>query len=103
MVTFASKSIVFLLGAIVCVLSVWGIYAPDRLTKLVKGVVDKDWGLYFAVVGRLLLGAALILAAPATRFPVIFEVVGWIAIVAAVGIIFIGRKRLALLLARFER
>ena len=43
MVTFASKSIAFLLGAIVWVLSVWGIYAPDRLTKLVKGVVDKDW------------------------------------------------------------
>ena len=68
MATFASKSIAFLLGAIVWVLSVWGIYVPDRLTKLVKGVVDKDWASILPWLGRLPLGPTVILAARAASF-----------------------------------
>ena len=66
-------------------------------------VVDQDWGIYFAVVIRLVMGAALIVAAPVSRFPVVFELLGWIAIAAAVAIIFIGRERIAALIAWFVR
>ncbi len=66
-------------------------------------VVDQDWGIYFAVVVRLLMGAALIVAAPVSNFPVVFEVLGWIAIVAAVALILIGRERMAALIAWFVR
>ncbi len=103
MISLASQSIVFLIGLLVCVLSVWGCFVPDRLTKLVMRVVDQDWGIYFAVVVRLLMGAALIVAAPVSKFPVVFEVLGWIAIVAAVALIFIGRERMAALIAWFVR
>ncbi len=103
MISLASQSIVFLIGLLVCVLSVWGCFVPDKLTKLVMRVVDQDWGIYFAVVIRLVMGAALIVAAPVGRFPVVFELLGWIAIAAAVAIIFIGRERIAALIAWFVR
>ena len=103
MISLASQSIVFLNGVLVSVLSVWGCFVPVRLTKLVMRVVDQDWGIYFAVVVRLLMGAALIVAAPVSKFPVVFEVLGWIAIVAAVALILIGRERMAALIAWFVR
>ncbi len=103
MISLASQSIVFLIGLLVSVLSVWGCFVPDRLIKLVMRVVDQDWGIYFAVVVRLLMGAALIVAAPVSKFPVVFEVLGWIAIVAAVALILIGRERMAAPIAWFVR
>lgn len=103
MISLIAQSIVFLIGLLVCVLSVWGCFVPDRLTKLVMRVMDQDWGIYFAVVIRLLMGAALIVAAPVSRFPVVFEILGWIAIVAAVALILIGRERMAALIAWFLR
>ena len=49
------------------------------------------------------MGAALIVAAPVSKFPVVFEILGWIAIAAAVAIIFIGRERVAAIAAWFVR
>jgi len=53
-----------------------------------------DWGIYFAVIVRLMLGVALIVAAPESLYPMAFLIVGWIAIVAAAAVAFIGRERL---------
>lgn len=103
MLITASEIIVFALGAVVCALSVWGLLAPDKILKLVNGVMDKDWGIHVAVVVRLLLGAALIIAAPESRFPLIFEILGWIAVVAAVAILLMGRERLRKFVAWFGR
>jgi len=72
----------------------WGIYAPQRLLQSVKGMMDADWGIYFAVIVRLILGVALIITAPDSRFPFAFLMVGWISIVAGVAAAFIGRERL---------
>ena len=98
-----SQFIVLALGVIVCALSAWGMYAPDKLWKLVNGAMEKDWGIYVAVVARLLLGAALIVVAPDSRFPLAFELLGWFAIVAAVIILFAGRDRLRRFVAWFEQ
>ncbi len=103
MISLVSQSVVFLIGVLVCALCAWGCFVPDKLTKLVMRVVDQDWGIYFAVVIRLVMGAALIVAAPVSRFPVVFEILGWIAIAAAVAIIFIGRERIAAIAAWFVR
>ena len=71
--------------------------------KLVTGAVDKEWGIHLAVVIRLIFGAALVIAAPDSRFPLIFEVLGWLAIFAALVIVFMGRARLRRFMALFER
>jgi hypothetical protein len=65
--------------------------------------MEKNWGIYVAVVARLLLGAALIVVAPESRFPLVFEILGWFAIVAAVIMLFAGRVRLRRFVAWFEQ
>ena len=99
----ASQIVVLALGVIVCALSVWGMVAPDKLWKLVNGAMEKNWGIYVAVVVRLLLGATLVIIAPESRFPLVFEILGWFAIVAAVIILFAGRDRLRRFVAWFEQ
>jgi hypothetical protein len=103
MVVIGSQIVVLVLGIAVCVLSAWGAYAPEKLVRLVTGVMDQEWGIYLAVIVRLLLGLALIIAAPYSRFPLVFQALGWIAIVAAVALAFMGRERLRRLVAWFER
>ena len=89
-----SQVVVLLAGISLCMAAVWGFYAPERLSQWVKATMAADWGIYMAVIVRLMLGVALIIAAPASRFPLVFLIVGWIAIVAGVAVAFIGRERL---------
>lgn len=103
MIAIGSELIIIALGISVCVLSAWGIYTPARLVKLVSGVMDHGSGIYFAVIVRLLLGLALIIVAPDSRFPLTFEVLGWIAIIAAVGLALMGRNRVRRFIGWFER
>ena len=102
MLSATSQIIVLALGVMVCTLSLWGFFAPGKLVKLVNGAIEKDWGIHLAVVARLLLGAALIVVAPDSRFPLTFEILGWFAIAAAVIILFLGRERLRKFLGWFE-
>ena len=60
----------------------------------VTSAMDRHWGIYIAVIVRLVLGAALIIAAPASPFPIVFQVLGSIAIVAAVVLALLGRERI---------
>ena len=46
-----------------------------------------------AALVRLVLGIALIIAAPASKFPLVLELLGWFAIAAAAFILLMGRKR----------
>ena len=94
MTILVSRIIVLVIGATVIVLSAWGLLAPAKLVTMVTSAMDKQWGIYVAVVVRLLLGTALIIAAPVSLFPVAFQVLGAIAIVAAGALAVMGRERL---------
>ncbi len=103
MIATGSELIVVVLGISVCVLAAWGIYTPARLVKLVSGVMDQGSGIYIAVIVRLLLGVALIIVAPDSRFPAAFQVLGLVAIFAAAVVAFMGRNRVRRLVGWFER
>ena len=103
MMNAASQIAVLALGVVMCAISLWAMVVPIKMMKLVSGVMDKDWGIYFAVIVRLLLGAALIIAGPGSRFPALFEIVGGIAIFAAVVIAIMGRERLRKFIGWFDR
>ena len=94
MVITVSQIVILIMGIIVCMFAAWGFYAPQKLVQLVKGMMGEDWLIVAAVIIRLLLGLALIIAAPGSRFPLIFLILGWAAIVAGVAIAFMGRERL---------
>jgi hypothetical protein len=93
MLIFVSQIIVLALGVTIIMLAGWGMFVPGNLVTLVTSVMDQQWGIYFAVIVRLVLGAALIIAAPASPFPIVFQALGWIAIVAAVALALLGRER----------
>jgi len=93
-ISIISQTIVLAFGIILITLAAWGIFAPGQLMKMVTSVMDRDWGIYVAVIVRLVLGAALIIVAPASSFPVVFQVLGWVFIIAAVVIALAGRERL---------
>ncbi len=103
MIVAGSQIVIFVLGITVCALAAWGIYAPKKLQKLVNGVMNQDWGIYIAVMVRLLLGLVLIIAASDSRFPLVFQGLGWIVIVAAVVFVFLGRERIRKFLAWSEQ
>lgn len=94
MVVTVSQIVVLVAGIALCMFAAWGLYAPQKLLQSVKGMMDADWGIYFAVIVRLMLGLALIITAPGSRFPWVFLILGWVAIVAAVAAVFFGRERL---------
>ena len=70
---FFSQIIVLLIGVTVIVLAGWGIFAPEKLMTFVTSAMDKYWGIYIAVIVRLVLGSALIIIAPASLFPIVFQ------------------------------
>lgn len=98
-----AQIVVLAFGLAIGALSVWGIAAPDRMMRFVYGAMEKVWGIHLAVILRLALGAALVIAAADSRLPLFFEILGWIAVAAAVGIVLVGRERLRRLVAWFER
>lgn len=83
-----------IIGFLVCLGSLIGIAVPARLIGVVRAVMSDPRGLYFAAIVRLVLGVLMILAAPASLFPVVFRVIGVIAVLAALAIPVMGRARL---------
>lgn len=66
---------------------------PDIIFKVLRGNSDKLWLHIGAVVVRLLLGGLLIYQASFSKLPVTMEVIGWLAIFAAIVFTVIGRKK----------
>ena len=117
MIVSIAGVVVFVVGAAVSVLCIWGMVVPEKLIRLVRRVLDRKSGIYVAVGSRLLLGGALILSASGSKFPLIFNIIGVLALVgasvvafiaaAAAGdrgvVAFIGRARLAAIIDWFAR
>ena len=94
MLVVISQIVVLVIGVTVIVLAGWGIFSPEKLMTFVTSAMDKYWGIYIAVIVRLVLGSALIIVAPASLFPIVFKALGVIAIVAAIALVLMGRERI---------
>ena len=103
MLTTIALAIVTILGFIVAALSLWGMLLPIRLISFVQTAMEHPAGIYVAVLVRLLLGAALIVCAPVSLFPTTFMVLGWIAVIAAIGLALIGRNGMRGIVRWFDR
>jgi len=90
-------------GILIGGMSLWGIFAPQALMGVVVRTWQKPWGMAFAVVVRLIMGAALILAAETTRYPLFFELFGYLVIAAAIGIVLLGRNRVDRIIDYWQR
>jgi hypothetical protein len=83
--------VILLFGIVVCGISIWAIFVPERLLQMIMAINDKRVTYLVAVGVRLLLGVTLVLAAPDSAFPGVFEVIGWLTIFAAVILSLLGK------------
>ena len=81
-----------LLGVFTLLMGVWGVLVPARLADFVTRFSSKG-GLWFAAGIRLVFGLALWFAAPASRAPLLLQVLGFVALVAAAILPFVGVDR----------
>lgn len=84
---------VSILGVVVALIGLAGIVQPKVLTSLVE-CVDGRTRFRAAVIVRLVLGSVMLAVAPSCRIPLAVQIVGGLAILAAVVLLFVGQKRL---------
>lgn len=71
------KLFVLLLGVAICTVCLFMLIRPRQMVGLADRVFNGRL-IYLAALGRLLLGALLIAAAPSVGFSVVVEVLGWL-------------------------
>ena len=98
-----ARIVVLVFGILIGALGIWGMIDPRKMIGLVKGVSGQATGIIVAIAGRIILGVALIVAAPVSAFPRTFGILGWIALIAAVGLAAIGRKGMQAIVNRVSR
>jgi hypothetical protein len=89
-----ARILILVAGATLAVFVCIGIVSPARVLSFVGSTMASPWGMVFAVSIRLALGVAMLVAAPASPYPLAFTIVGWIAIAAAVAGLLLGQQGL---------
>jgi len=90
------------LGVFTLLMGVWGVLAPSRLVDFATRFGTAG-GLWFAAGIRVVFGLALWFAGPASRAPLLLQVLGAITLVAGVMLPFIGVDRFKALLDWWTR
>ena len=90
-----AEALIAVFGVLLVLVSAVGILAPGMLLRTVDRVMDRRAGMVVAVAVRVVLGVALLLAASASRWPRVFQVLGWLTLAAAVVIPLLGRDRVS--------
>jgi uncharacterized membrane protein len=85
--------LIIFFGVLIFMAGVTLIANSETIFKVLRNNSQKLWLHIGAVVVRLLLGALLIYQASVSKFPLLIEVIGWIAIIAAIVFAFIGRNK----------
>ncbi len=102
-------AVIIVFGVLTLLAGIAILINPEVIFGFLRNHVDKLGLHILAVAGRVVLGILLIVQSGVSKFPVAMEIIGWLAIAAAVGLGVMGRhnfKRLmswALSLKRFSR
>lgn len=85
--------VVTLVGLLVIAAGIWIAIAPGRLIGWMAGL-ESNLRFRLAIAIRAILGIAFLVAAPDCDLPRVTQVVGVVMLVAAAGLLVIGRRRL---------
>jgi hypothetical protein len=91
------------IGTIICLICLTGVILPAQLLQAARAAWEYRAALFVAIMARLTIGVLLVLAAPYSRFPPVFGILGWLAIAAALFIPAAGRVRIGQLLDWWSR
>jgi uncharacterized protein YjeT (DUF2065 family) len=81
---FAIKLLIILFGLIIFLAAGSLALRPRSLTDYLLRHAGDSWMHVLAALVRILMGAALLVYSPLSRFPLTFQILGWIAIIAGV-------------------
>ncbi len=85
--------VVSIFGVLITLIGLIGIVVPRYFIEVIGNW--KSESRFIAAVGiRMVMGVICLSAAPASRMPVVVQVIGIIAIVAAASALLVGRERL---------
>lgn len=91
--------IVLLFGTLTAMAGVVLLVKPEYILDLLKKYSD-SFGIHVvAVIVRIFIGVVLIISAPASKFPLALQVLGGLAILAALVLTVIGRSKFKSLMA----
>ena len=83
---------VLAIGALIITIGLYGMVAPARLLGL-TALFKRPGGLWTAALIRVVLGLAMIVAAPASRLPLFLQIFGGLTVLAGVSIPILGSER----------
>ena len=91
--------LIILFGVLIFVAGLVLIIRPQLILGMMESNGEKTW-LYLSAIGaRLVLGIILIQQAGFSKFPLLVEALGWVALLAAFAFMALGRQRFARLMA----
>jgi len=87
------KWVIYLFGVFLIAAGVILFIDENIVLGYITSNQESSWLYFFAVVMRLVMGAALIRTASISRFPLVFKIIGYIALAAAFIFLIIGHDR----------
>ena len=91
--------LIILFGVLIFVAGLVLFIRPQLILGMMETNGEKTW-LYLSAIGaRVVLGVVLIQQAAFSKFPMLIEVLGWVALLAAFAFMAIGRQRFTRLMA----
>ena len=85
-------TLIIIFGALILLAGVVILVNPEIIFGFLSKHIDKMELQALAIVVRLAIGVLLILQSGVSRYPLVIEVIGWLAIAAAVIFTVIGRN-----------
>lgn len=89
MVELLALAVVVLFSVFLLSLGIAGFLAPALVSRFLLGFASSAETHFLEMAVRIVAGGAFILYAPATRFPTIFSVFGWLLIVTTAVLVLI--------------
>ena len=85
------RTIIKLFGVLFIVVGIWLLFAQLDIFNWLENNLTQPMLYYSVILIRLILGVLLIMAAKGSRFPRIIKILGYVAVVAALVMIFMGK------------
>ncbi len=87
------KLIIKLFGVLMLIAGISLLVKPESLIGWIEDNMQSTSLYIFAIAVRFVFGILFIMVASESRFPVVFKVLGYLFIIAAIVFIFIGQER----------
>jgi len=94
--------LVVMLATIMVGIGTYGVASPPGVVSLARKW-QGQFGVWIGAGSRILFGIALWRAAPSSRTPAVFELLGAISLLSGVALPFIGAERLSRIIAWWSR